>query len=488
MFRSLLSSLIILSVAPAVDAQFGAPSSFGVGTQPEASVIADLIGDGSADLAVTVDAPDRVRIFTGLGNGSFGGAVDVFTGAGTSPHTPIAADLDGDGDTDLAVTLKNVNRIQVLRNDGGSFTLAGSATTAAEPRDLFAADLDGDGDIDLVASCRDGDAISVALNDGAGGMISKSIGVGADPRSVTAGDLDGDGDADIAVSSNDARRVDLLLGDGAGNFASGGNISFGGNLRPEGLAATDVDGDGDLDLVATASGNGLQVLSVMISNGGVFGAPVHAGVNALDPSYVAMADVDLDGDIDAVTANPDSGSLSVMLNTGGSFAFSASIAAGTDSGHVTAGDIDGNGSSDLAATNTDGNSVTVAMNSLAGGPFSNLGGGLAGSFGIPSLTGSGTLAAGTPVAFTIDGALGSAPAAFVVGLSQVNVPFKSGILVPSPDAILEVVTSPGGSVALGGSMPAGFPAGTVLYVQGVIADGAAISGFSLSNALSGTTP
>lgn len=123
--------------------------------------------------------------------------------------------------------------------------------------------------------------------------------------------------------------------------------------------------------------------------------------------------------------------------------------------------------------------------------WQDLGHGLAGTFGVPSLVGIGTLQAETPYILSLIEAKETAPAWLVLGLSPLVAPFKGGTLVPDPTPPGQVVllmTGVAGRIVLSGTWPAGIPAGLTLHLQYWIADPAGPQGFSASNAVAGTTP
>ncbi|HEU4437188.1 MAG TPA: FG-GAP-like repeat-containing protein, partial [candidate division Zixibacteria bacterium] len=69
---------------------------------------------------------------------------------GNTPYSVATADLDGDGDCDLAVANYGSHSVSILRNNGdGTFTVNEDYATGHYPRSVCAADLDGDGDSDL---------------------------------------------------------------------------------------------------------------------------------------------------------------------------------------------------------------------------------------------------------------------------------------------------------------------------------------------------
>ena len=157
------------------------------------------------------------------------------------------------------------------------------------------------------------------------------------------------------------------------------------------------------------------------------------------------------------------------------------------------------------AVSDDGTVIVGGAEAGGGGPFgiagfiaeipsvtehwTDLGGGLAGTAGIPKLTGTGTLEAGSHTSVVLTQGKPGAPAAFVVGLTAVNLPFKQGVLVPFPNYLLNVpALSPSGAVGLNFNWPGGLPAAFSFYWQVLISDAAAPASFAISNALKSTTP
>jgi hypothetical protein len=122
------------------------------------------------------------------------------------------------------------------------------------------------------------------------------------------------------------------------------------------------------------------------------------------------------------------------------------------------------------------------------GPWENLGHALAGTDGTPWLLGTGTLEAGTDVAFHLTEARPSANTTLVIGATALLAPFKGGTLVPFPSLLIPMVTDASGSASIGGTWPAGVPTGTELYAQHWLSDPAGPEGFAASNAVKGLTP
>jgi hypothetical protein len=120
--------------------------------------------------------------------------------------------------------------------------------------------------------------------------------------------------------------------------------------------------------------------------------------------------------------------------------------------------------------------------------WTDLGAGLAGAGGVPTLDGTGTLCSGAAGSLQLAGAAPSAAATLVFGLSTLNAPFKGGTLVPAPLLLIALPTSAGGTATLPFTLPASVPSGTELDFQVWVADAGAPHGFAASNGLRGVTP
>jgi hypothetical protein len=123
------------------------------------------------------------------------------------------------------------------------------------------------------------------------------------------------------------------------------------------------------------------------------------------------------------------------------------------------------------------------------GPWQKLGGGKAGTNGVPRLVGTGTLEAGTPISITIDKAAPTTLLALIVGLSQVNLPYLGATLVPSPDVVIPGLPTDGdGFLRITTNFPAGVPAGVQIYMQALVIDTGAFANIAATNAVVATTP
>ena len=350
---------------------FDAAVNYAAGNIPTRFVAADLDGDGDVDLAVANNWYDSdlgcggVSILMNNGDGSF--AAPVKYAAGCAPISVFAADLDGDGDLDLAAANPGDDNVLVLLNSGtGSFAAPAQYAVGSFPISVFAADLDGDGDCDLAVANAGTDNVSILKNNGDGTFATAVYySAGSAPWSVCAADLDGNGYADLAVANDSSHNVSIFMNDGDGTFGSAADYPAGSN--PFSILATDLDGDGDLDLaVANAGSDNVTVLKN--SGTGSFAASENWAAGS-SPTSVCAADLDGDSDLDLAVSNGlvdgsiTSGNVSVLKNNGtGSFAAPESYAAGSNPFCVLAADLDGDGDLDLAVANGHSHNVSVLRN------------------------------------------------------------------------------------------------------------------------------
>jgi hypothetical protein len=119
--------------------------------------------------------------------------------------------------------------------------------------------------------------------------------------------------------------------------------------------------------------------------------------------------------------------------------------------------------------------------------WTDLGHSLPGSKGPPHLLGTGPLFAGSDNALEMSDANPLSVATLVLGLSQINAPFKGGVMVPFPMLLVTGLTTTGtGDLNLPFVWPDGVPIGTSVLFQYWISDHAAVHGLSASNGLEAT--
>jgi Big-like domain-containing protein/VCBS repeat protein len=367
-----------------------------------AVAIADLNGDGKADLVVA-ESNGMFSVLLGNGDGTF--QAPVTYSPGLSPVSVAIADLNGDGKPDVVLAGTVVPRetaVGVLLGNGdGTFQAPVIYGTGTGGYDSVAiADLNGDSHPDLVVASQclskgcsqgaDPGGVSVLLGNGDGTFQAPAnYGSGGwNATSVAIADLNGDGYPDLAVSNYcqlsancptegaPPGEVSVLLGNGDGTFQPAVSYSSGGSWATS-VAVGVLTGNGYPDLVATNYYVPEYSVGVLLDNGnGTFQGPVSYGETSAFANSVAIADVNGDGYLDLLVANvcehdnrtcgsaDYDGGITVLLGKGdGTFQNPINYSSGgPDAKFVAVADVNGDGRPDLVALNIGSNTVGVLLN------------------------------------------------------------------------------------------------------------------------------
>jgi hypothetical protein len=177
--------------------------------------------------------------------------------------------------------------------------------------------------------------------------------------SVAVGDFNSDGDADLVVSADDGEgfgQFQVALGNGRGGFSRAPyNDSL--DFDPRGLAVADLNGDGNLDAVSA------DVFVVLGNGDGTLRENSYwynTGLSDPDPRAVAVGDLTGDGIPDLVVA----GQTVVVLPGLGDGMFAAAIrqtANGSMHTGVVVADFNGDGKLDAVTADSDTGTVSELL-------------------------------------------------------------------------------------------------------------------------------
>ena len=232
----------------------------------------------------------------------------------------------GDGDIDALSASIDDDRIAWYENtngDGTSWTARTITTGADGAHSVFAAAVDGDGDTDALSASRIDDKIAWYENANGDGTswTERTITTGADgAHSVFAADVDGDGDTDALSASKFEDKIawyENTNGDGTAwtvrTISSGADGAYA-------VFAADVDGDGDIDALS-ASNFDDKIAWYENTNGDGTAWTVRTITTGADGAFsVFAADVDGDGDLDVLSASYIDDRIAWYENRGGQFA------------------------------------------------------------------------------------------------------------------------------------------------------------------------
>jgi hypothetical protein len=362
------------SVKHTLSASFSAVSAYA----------ADIDGDNDTDIigagygGASTGLVDGIRWWENSLNGSVWTEHTLATGLAI---TALAADVDGDGDTDIVGVFSNwsVRWWENAAGDGSAWNEHSVGGTIGQPKSLFAADIDGDGDLDIAGSGQDYATGGIQWWENSAGdgsewsahTVYTSVSNWDTVRSIFATDVDGDGDTDILGAaggdSDDIKWWENTAGDGSTWTEHVIDDVFDSAAA---VYSVDLDGDGDRDVVGGAYGGGVAWWENTQGNASAWvRRDLAAGTYT---KSVFAADVDVDGDMDVIGgslggpyANSPIGNIAWWENTVGDGSSlvrhqvdSVGIEYYSGDRTVFAADIDGDGDVDLLGADYDNNEIS----------------------------------------------------------------------------------------------------------------------------------
>jgi FG-GAP-like repeat len=423
-------------VRSSLGGQLGAEELFDAGPQPEHVLAFDATGDGVPD-AVCAGGP-WVALAAGLGDGHF--AAPLLTAMEAPVIGLDAEDMDADGQPDLVALLDGpvqpgFRTVRLLLATGGALTLDGGLSLTGNPIATAAGDMNEDGATDLVVTALPG-GISIWLDNGPGYTQSFTADQPFDDPQLLLQDMNGDGHLDVIGPASDV-FVYVVQGSGTGQLGHAAELLF--DEQTHTAVVADLDGDGVQDIAACSQeSNPHRPFGVRRGLGG--------------------------GQFDTLVT--------------GALGDSARLA--------RAADMNGDGISDLVV----GLEGFTLVQLLSGqGPWTALGQSLAGPAGWSSLEAWGTLLPDSTLTLRIGDGLPGATTFLVAGFGEALAPFKGGVLVPTPDAIVPLgPLDAQGDLQIAGTWPAGAPSDVSLVLQAWRVEAGAPQGFAATTAVRGETP
>ncbi len=337
---------------------FCRPRSSPSDLDPNGLTVADLTGNGNADLLVS-DPLGNVLVLMGNGDGTFQPVRNLDAQVSLAVYAP-------NGTTPAAFVFADQLTDQlVVQTVGGGTTVLGDASTGLiTPGAVALADLNNNGILDLIVANSGSNNVLIypglgngefgpALNGGNGFYT------GTNPVGITVADLTGNGRLDLVIANKGSNDVSILLNepgpDGEPNFVPGPLLAAG--VGPVATAVMSPTGQGTPDLLVADSGSNQVLLLQGLGNGFFNDQSPTAYAVGTNPTQLLLGNFTAGAGLDLVTVNSGSDNLTMISGVGtGSPSYQTLSSGGTDPTSAIAVPVPGNGLDNLVVGNNgDGN-------------------------------------------------------------------------------------------------------------------------------------
>lgn len=234
----------------------------------------DMDGDGDLDILGAVPERGEIAVWTNVSGHGMEWEKRIVDSSFITVGNPQGIDIDGDGDTDVISVNSEAGEIAWWSNENGrgdSWSKRAIIASGVAVREALAADVDGDGDTDIVATASTGAHIAWWENAKGNGSEWTKHGIESSFPTLAcalAVDVDGDGDTDIVAAAKEEGKLSWwknLAGDGSEWKRHNIDIEI---EAPNLVAAGDIDRDGLLDIFCASSRSGSVYCYKNASGGG----------------------------------------------------------------------------------------------------------------------------------------------------------------------------------------------------------------------------
>ena len=296
---------------------------FAVGPLPQGVAIADVNNDTNLDI-VTANATGisggSISVLLGNGAGSF--LPEQRFATGDTPRGIAIGDLNQDGNPDVATANRNADTLSILLGNGdGTFQATQNYPVGNEPQAVAIVDMNQDGLLDVVSAnfgpffpspILHGD-LSVLLGNGDGSLQPEQrFLVGRKLGALVVADFNADTIPDVITTNFFSDDISVVLGTGDGTFQLPLRTPVTLSIHGGAVAVSDLNDDTFPDVIT----NDRDALAVHIGTGTGQFLPAQAAGVGVFPSDIAVGDFNNDTIPDLASANPNTDDISVLLGNG----------------------------------------------------------------------------------------------------------------------------------------------------------------------------
>jgi hypothetical protein len=320
---------------------------------------ADIDSDGDNDLLGAAYALNAVAVWWNDGGSPAEWTKQTVDGSFAGPCEVFSADVDGDGRMDVLGSAYTGGEIAWWRNDGGvpiGWTKHAIDDEFAGAHDVWAGDLDGDGDTDVLGAAAEDDEVAWWSNEGGDPITWTEQVIDGDfdyACRLDVADFDGDGVLDVLSTAWNDGEIAWWRSDGATPPGWTKQVIRSGFTGTHGVCACDVDLDGNVDVLGAAMT--LGDVAWWRNSGGY---PITWNEQPVDGSfpgagYVDAVDADGDGDVDVLASAWSNSGIAwyeSVFGAGRSWIKHSIVSGVGQASSVEAADVDGDGDLDALGT------------------------------------------------------------------------------------------------------------------------------------------
>jgi len=209
---------------------------------------------------------------------------------GDGPLNVVVADLNNDGNQDIAIANYHSNTVQIIfgRGDGTFDSPPVTVPVGHRPSSIVAKDVNGDGLIDLIVLNSGDGTVSIML------QTTKAMKTRVDLRLSSSPISGGHAlSSSSTIRTSTRRHLQFSASTTTSTGFSSVTVTIGPGVAPVGLSVVDLDGDGQMDIITTNPASGELIV---LTNDGGSGYETTKAIPLTSGNIAAMATGDFNHD------------------------------------------------------------------------------------------------------------------------------------------------------------------------------------------------